>query len=181
MVKKLLLIFILLLSACSEQPKKQGFNIAPDYEKQLTSYQKNSKEQNNISVPLMTNEIHKTVDSNIIVVTEKLFLSQINDIYYNFSDYENKTIVVEGMYTLFSNEDKSKVVPVVFREGPGCCGNDGWGGFLLNIEPQDLPDKEWIKVTGKPYLEKEDGYTNLFLEVESIEVTLPRGKEFVTH
>lgn len=32
MVKKLLLIFILLLSACSEQPKKQGFNIAPDYE-----------------------------------------------------------------------------------------------------------------------------------------------------
>ncbi len=117
-------------------------------------------------------------------ISEKLFLEQINDIFFNFDDYKDRTIIVEGMFTYFENylDDDADLMPVVYRNGPGCCGNDGWGGFLL-IHDGDFPeDNDWIRVTGKPVIEEtEQGFLNLFLKVDSIEVKEERGSEFVTH
>ena len=43
-------------------------------------------------------------DENTLVIGEKLFITQINEMYYNIENYEDKTIVVEGMYGIFKDE-----------------------------------------------------------------------------
>ncbi len=121
-----------------------------------------------------------TDDPNVIEISEEVFIAQINDIYYNFECYADKTIVVEGMYSVFYAWDEQLSCPGVYRNGPGCCGNDGWGGFMLNYDG-DLPqDNDWIRVTGTPELVTAyDGYVDLFLNVTSLEVLDVRGAEFV--
>lgn len=120
------------------------------------------------------------VDSNVLEIGEKMFLAQIDDIYFNFDEYKDKTIVVEGMYTLFHSFDGEETVPAVYRRGPGCCGNDGWGGFLLKYDGEPLNENDWVRVTGTPELVVEKYYINLFLNVSNIEVKTERGAEFVT-
>lgn len=61
-------------------------------------------------------------DENVLEIGEKMFLTQINDMYFNFDDYRDRTIAVEGMYAPFYSRDGSKTAPVVYRRGPGCCG-----------------------------------------------------------
>lgn len=120
-------------------------------------------------------------EESVLEIGEKMFLTQINDMYYNFDNYRDKTIIVEGMYSEFSSWDGTWTVPVVYRNGPGCCGNDGWGGFLLKYEGEFPEENDWIRVTGTPELaEDEAGYTNLYLKVISIEIMKERGNEFVT-
>ncbi len=118
-------------------------------------------------------------DSDVLEIKEKMFLTQINDIYYNFDSYQDKTIIVEGMYTLLYSWDGSKRIPGVYRKGPGCCGNDGWGGFFLNYDGTLPEENDWIRVTGTPELVVEEGFTLLYLHVASIEVKEERGAEFV--
>ena len=84
-------------------------------------------------------------DADILEIGEKMFLTQIDDIYFYFDDYKDKTIIVEGMYSLFYSAEGVKDTPVVFRYGPGCCGNDGWGGFLLNYDGAYPEENEWIR------------------------------------
>lgn len=119
-------------------------------------------------------------DSDVIEIKERVFIAQINDIYSNFADYEGKTIIVEGMYSEFQVSEDSPKMPVVYRKGPGCCGNDGWGGFFLRYDGQLPKENDWIRVQGKPLIEEgEDGYYNLFLQVDSLEVKKERGAETV--
>ena len=121
----------------------------------------------------------KTKNEKVLVIGEKMFITQINEIYYNFESYKDKTIVVEGMYALFYNFDGTENIPAVYRNGPGCCGNDGWGGFFLKYDG-DLPqDNDWIKVTGTPILLSNGYYDDLYLDVTNIEVLTDRGAEFV--
>lgn len=117
--------------------------------------------------------------SDTIVIGEKMFLTQITDIYYNFDNYKDKKIVVEGMYTLFYNQDGVKNMPVVYRNAPGCCGNDGWGGFFLKYDGEFPQDNDWIRVTGTPELVENGNFVDLYLNVEKIEVLDERGEEFV--
>ncbi len=119
---------------------------------------------------------------NIVEINEKIFLQKINDIYFNFDDYKDSTIVIEGMFSYFENMDGTETRPVVYRNGPGCCGNDGWGGFFLIYEEEYPQENDWIRVVGRPVLvEAEGGWLELFLEVESVEVKEERGLEFVSH
>lgn len=143
-------------------------------------------------------------DGDTLVIGEKLFLTQINDIYNNFSRYDGKTIVVEGMLGNYTEWDNSMSNAVVYRSGPGCCGNDGWGGFYLtdmtyktsddgngilyNYDKtgEDIEIDDWIRVTGKPALyEGKDtegvSHTYLFLDVEKLEnyKDKNRGAEYV--
>lgn len=108
-----------------------------------------------------------------------MYITQINDIYYNFDKYKDKTIIVEGMYTVFSSWDNTQQVPVVYRLGPGCCGNDGWGGFFLNYSKPFPNDNDWIRVTGTPELVENGNNVMLYLNVTSLEVLDTRGAEFV--
>ncbi len=118
---------------------------------------------------------------SILEIKDKLFLTQINDIYFNYESYKDKTIIVEGMFTYFVSYLDDSEVPAVFRFGPGCCGNDGWGGFLLDWKGTYPEDNDWIKVTGKPVIKTTGGYQDLFLEVMSIEIKAERGNEYVSN
>lgn len=119
-------------------------------------------------------------EGDILEIKEKLFITQINDMYYNFESYKDKTVIVEGMFTEMVSFDGKNKYPAVYRLGPGCCGNDGWGGFLLDYKKAFPKYDDWIRVTGKPVLEKtSDGYDNLYLKVISLEVKTERGAEFV--
>lgn len=107
-----------------------------------------------------------------IEITEKYFISQIKDVFYNFEDYEGKTLKVEGLYTVENLLDKEPY-HLVFRYGPDCCGADEWGGCFLNY------DGEWTEVEGTPRIEQ-IGQTNfLFLDVTKLTVKEEQGLIFV--
>ena len=118
-------------------------------------------------------------EGDILEIKENLFITQINDIYFNFDSYKNKTIIVEGMFTYFISYFDDAKCPAVYRLGPGCCGNDGWGGFLLDYAGKYPEENEWIRVIGTPYIKETNGFADLYLKVMSIEVKTERGAEFV--
>lgn len=112
--------------------------------------------------------------ADVLEIGEKMFFTQINDIYYNFDDYKDTTIIVEGMYTNGASN------PAVYRFGPGCCGNDGAGGFRLYYNRALPTENDWIKVAGTPELVlSELGFDILYLNVTSLEIKKERGAEFV--
>ncbi len=112
-------------------------------------------------------------------ITEKLYVSFINEIYTNTADYVGQTIRIEGMFT--SETIGGKTYYYVYRRGPGCCGNDGamcgfeftWGGA------GSLKDNCWIQVVGELETYDEGGKTYLSLDVVSLMVMSVRGSETV--
>lgn len=120
-----------------------------------------------------------SADGEIFEIREKMFLTQINDIYLNIDDYKDKTIKVEGLYGILVSYDSDVEYGVVYRNGPGCCGNDGWGGFFLNYDGELPEEDEWIVVIGTPELVQDGAYTDLYLNVISLQVKEERGAEFV--
>lgn len=118
-------------------------------------------------------------ESEIIRIGESMFLTQINDMYFNFDNYKNKTVIVEGMFTVFKDQAGGSDKFMVYRYAPGCCGNDGWGGFLLEYDGNVPEDNAWIKVTGKPGLVEDGFFRSLYLEVTDIKVMEERGAEYV--
>lgn len=119
-------------------------------------------------------------EEEVLEISEKMYLTQIHDIFLNFSDYEDKTIVVEGMYGLLFNPEGIQNLPAVYRRGPGCCGNDGWGGFLLHYDGTYPDPDAWIRVTGTPEIVDNGYFQDLYLNVSKLEVLENRGEEFVT-
>lgn len=201
----LLLLFLLstsflMLTGCFDkqlnkavyQPKVASDSPLPDYmqeeiNKDYETIEKSDTDEDEV-MPLthlqssddLFKSMQKDKDSDTITINEKVFITQINDIYLNFEDYKNKTIIVEGMYSVFESTVSDAVSPVVYRNGPGCCNNDGWAGFLLKYDGKLPKENDWIKVTGTPFLDNtEHGYTNLYLDVVSIEVLEKRGAELV--
>lgn len=120
-----------------------------------------------------------TADGEIFEIREKMFITQINDIYLNIDDYKDKTIKVEGMYGVLVSYDSDDEYGVVYRNGPGCCGNDGWGGFFLNYDGELPEENDWIEVIGTPELVQDGAYTDLYLNVTSLQIKEERGAEFV--
>lgn len=116
-------------------------------------------------------------------IKEKVFITQINDMYYNFNDYKDIIVRVEGMFSKYESPDGENTYPLVYRRGPGCCGNDGWGGFLLDFDKKKIPElkeNDWIIVKGRPFMKNLGGLDTLFLKVSDIKVSTRRGKEQVT-
>lgn len=119
-------------------------------------------------------------NEDVLEISEKMYLTQIQDIFLNISEYKDKTIVVEGMYGLLFNPDGIQNTPAVYRRGPGCCGNDGWGGFLLHYDGTYPDENAWIRVTGTPEIVENGSFQDLYLNVSQLEVLETRGEEFVT-
>lgn len=183
-VALLIIPVIFLISSC-ESPRKKGYDVKPSddiKEANLDNGEVDLKQNggNKLANHDVDLSKYKDADGEYLEIREKVFLSQINDIYSNFEDYANKKIIIEGMFSTFENIGSNQKIPVVYRRGPGCCGNDGWGGFLLRYQGSLPKENDWIRVVGNPLLEKtEDGYYNLYLQVESLEVKKDRGAEFV--
>ena len=126
-------------------------------------------------------EPSQTNDADVFVIREKMFIAQCNDIYLNPKNYMNRTIQVEGMYGEFPNEEEGTTYRCVYRNGPGCCGNDGVAGFEMRYDGNVPKVNDWIQVTGKIELDKEGDREYVVLKVTNLKVLEQRGAEFVSN
>lgn len=116
---------------------------------------------------------------SVIEIKEKMFLSQVNDVYLNTDDYLGKTIKLEG---IFKKEPyKDKLYYFVLRYGPGCCGSDGNVGFEIvwsENKKQPYPEQDsWVEAVG--ILKDDNEYGFLYLDLISLTVLNRRGAENV--
>jgi len=127
--------------------------------------------------------IKKTENDNIIEIKEKMFVTQVNDVYLNPEDYLGKTIKLEGVFKNEQTYDGDQYCFVI-RYGPGCCGNDGIVGFEIkwdenNSKPYPKADS-WVESTGILKQYEMDGYPDyLYLDLISLNVLNKRGAETV--
>ncbi len=115
-----------------------------------------------------------------ITVGDNLYMTQINDWYTNFSDYDGRSVEIEGYYL--------DMDPYLFvgRKGPTCpyCT----GGYVdFEFLPQnDLPscvsEETWIKVTGVLRRGYDTEIKNYFYYIEAVDVKIEEktGKDTVT-
>ena len=120
------LIFACMLSGCQAKAKVSISKIEPSAQQLQTTYtledilEKDSAASQQIpAVPERPVATSNLENEDVLEISEKMYLTQIHDIFLNFSDYENKTIVVEGMYGLLFNPEGIQNVPAVYRRGPG--------------------------------------------------------------
>lgn len=136
-----------------------------------------SKTENNINEETNSNNVES---GDVINITEKMYVTYINEIYTNATDYLGKTIKIQGMFTSEYCEPTKTTYYYVYRTGPGCCGNDGsMCGFEFTYKG-DIPNKnEWIEVIGTLRTYEEEGNTYLTLDVCSLKVMDKSGAETV--
>ena len=118
----------------------------------------------------------------VIEIKEKMFISQVNDVYLNKDDYLGKTIKLEGLFKMDQGYDKTYCF--VLRYGPGCCGNDGNVGFEVAWDKEKekpYPGEDaWVEATGELKTYEEDGELEfLYLDLISLKVMDKRGQETV--
>lgn len=114
-------------------------------------------------------------------ITEKLYISYVNEIYENPSEYLGNTIDITGMFS--TQTVKGEKCYFVYRAGPGCCGNDGsLCGF--EIVPEDVKkipkENEWINVKGMISRFEIDGAPFLRIEDAKIKKVSPE-KAVIKH
>lgn len=117
---------------------------------------------------------------DVIDITEKMYVTYINDIYTNPDDYLGKTIQIEGMFAKEYYDETDTTYYYVYRTGPGCCGNDGsMCGFEFTYDGQMPADNDWIQVIGTLCSYEEGGLSYLTLDASSVTVMTERGAETV--
>ncbi len=111
-------------------------------------------------------------------ITEKLYVTSINEVYTNTPDYLGKVIRIEGMYS--AESVGANTYYYVYRTGPGCCGNDGsMCGFEFIWDGEMPKENDWIRVTGvlEEYSEGTSKYLHLICS--KLEILDVRGAEVV--
>jgi len=116
----------------------------------------------------------------VIEIGEKMFIEQMNDIYYNFDEYDGKKIRYEGIFYAYPDSEQFPAYQAVIRRGPGCCGDDGEVGFEVKWDKEYPAQDEWVEVIGVLSKDEESGYQRIQVELTSLEVLTTRGEEFVT-
>ena len=138
-----------------------------------------------ISVLFSTISCTKTDNKNgIIEITEKMFISQVNDVYLNTDDYLGKTIKLEGLFMMEYSNTRTEPYCFVLRYGPGCCGSDGNVGFevaCMENRRISYPEKNsWVEAVGELKTYEEEDYKYLYLDLSSLNVLSKRGAETVS-
>lgn len=129
---------------------------------------------------LFCTSIASAKSTKIIELTDKFYVTYINDIFYNQDDYLGKTLRLQGAYmkaTYNLGNSKKKQIDFVYRNGPGCCGNDGamCGFEFENTNKVTLKDDDWIEVTGVLETYEENGLSFLRLANCTVTVMKKRG------
>jgi uncharacterized membrane protein YcgQ (UPF0703/DUF1980 family) len=129
---------------------------------------------------LFCTSIASAKSTKIIELTDKFYVTYINDIFYNQDDYLGKTLRLQGAYmkaTYNLGNSKKKQIDFVYRNGPGCCGNDGamCGFEFENTNKVALKDDDWIEVTGVLETYEENGLSFLRLANCTVTVMKKRG------
>jgi putative membrane protein len=127
-------------------------------------------------------QLTKAEKEQIVEIKEKMFISQVSDVYSNADDYLGKTIKLEGLFKEEQGYDKSYCF--VLRYGPGCCGYDGNVGFEVvwdNEQAKPYPAVDsWVEAVGVLKSYEEDGPMQyLYLDLASLNVLSKRGAEKV--
>ena len=119
------------------------------------------------------------VDLNI---TEKMYVTYINEIYTNPDSYLGKRLKIEGMFTAEYFGETDTTYYYVYRQGPGCCGNDGsMCGFEFTSKDGKYPNEnDWIEVVGTLDQYDEYGTQYLTIRADSVTVKTERGAEVVS-
>jgi len=122
--------------------------------------------------------------ANVIEIKEKMFISQVNDVYLNKEDYFGKTIKLEGIFKMEYSTERAEPYCFVLRYGPGCCGTDGNVGFevaWMNNKKKAYPEKDaWVEAAGVLKTYEEDNFEYLYLDLSSLNVLNTRGEEVVS-
>ena len=114
-----------------------------------------------------------------IVIKDKLFIAQTNDIYYNPGDYLGKTIQYEGIFDIYEVPETGQRYYTVIRYGPGCCGIDANAGFEVVWNNRYPKQDDWVEAVGVLEEYIEDGSKYLRLALSSLTVMSVRGQETV--
>lgn len=185
-----LLVTVVLLTGCAggapeaaEEPVVKPQNAAQE-EVDDSDGQNNttSKSIARLVSDLREQEAINRENKEVIEIEEKIYLSQMTDIYMNTEDYIGRTLSIEGyMLTedIGDDIDDENAVGAVVRNTPGCCGDDGITGFSY-IWAGDAPaEDEWIRVTGVLSLRTNGDQIYMVLEAEDVEIKTERGLEFI--
>jgi hypothetical protein len=93
----------------------------------------------------------RAVSGDTVVLRDRYFIANCNDIYLNPDSYEGKKIQLEGIYTE-KISGTGAVHRFVIRYGPGCCANDGVAGFAFDPQAEydwgGFAENDWVKVEG---------------------------------
>lgn len=113
-----------------------------------------------------------------LVMGDKYFITQLNEIYLNTEDYLGKVIEIEGFP--LSNGQYNFVA----RYGPGCCSNDAIAYLEYEYDTylELIDEKDWIKIVGEICKGKdENGSEYIYIDASSVEKKDTRGVDTVTH
>jgi len=126
----------------------------------------------------------KSNKDGVVEITEKMFISQVNDVYLNPEDYLGKTIKLEGLFFMEHIYPRDEPYCFVLRYGPGCCGTDGNVGFEIAWpDNRRIPYPEenaWVQAIGELKTYAEGFNEFLYLDITSLNVLKTRGAEFVS-
>jgi uncharacterized membrane protein YcgQ (UPF0703/DUF1980 family) len=121
-----------------------------------------------------------------IEIKEHMFIGQISDIYVNLKEYSGKKIKYQGIFGQAADKETGEPLYSVFRQTPGCCGNDGIAGLEVAWGKEGrYPDKDaWVEVTGilEVLTLKEEGEFIRYprLRLIALNVLEKEGARFVT-
>jgi len=117
----------------------------------------------------------------VVVIREKMFIAQTNDIYINKDDYLGKTIKYEGIFDQSTWRGNGKTYRYVIRFGPGCCpGDAAAAGFEVYWDKGYPKENDWVEAVGVLEEYDDNGMQTLRLALTSLKVLAKRGKERVT-
>lgn len=178
----LFLVFALILSGCGTKSSDSTDSVSPssDAGADTTASQVQTDDQalpNSDDVSTSSEDASTEIDVDI---TEKMYVTYINELYVNTPDYLGQVIRLQGMSKAYTDENTGTTYYYVYRTGPGCCGNDGaMCGFEYTFDGTMPNDNDWIEVTGKLRSYEEDGFTYLTLDSSSVTIMDHRGEETV--
>lgn len=100
----------------------------------------------------------------------ELPLISISELLKDWESYKGKRISVEGLFTK-SVSDQDDKLSAVYRYLVNCCAADAMPvGVITRLETDiDLKDEDWVRISGKVYVDKLDAYDVIYMALEHIE------------
>ena len=116
----------------------------------------------------------------IVVLSDKLFLINLDEIYANYKKYEGKYLQIDGF--VFNDPGSGNII--VGREY-SCCGPDN---FLIGLECEDsnveYKNDTWIRATGiiKVVEDKENKLNPIIISLTNVTShEIPEGDKLVSY
>lgn len=170
-MKKFILFIILSLTiiSCNRVDNRDR-----DINKKIDASIEKEKKEN-------TEKLNKEKEEKIHFIREKLFITQINQIYLNIDEFLGKVIELEGFIDTQINNTTGKEEKFVMRLGPGCCAFDEFAGFVIKWDKDFPVDKQWVRLKGVLEQEGEGKTRQIYLRILEIEEKDEMGKIRVEH